>query len=325
MVIAIPNPGIISRPPLVTGPVLDPIGSSTDWQFLTLAAQGGEIRMNEFAMASSFGGANECTGGYAYRDFDITAAGIDQPLTGLVDGNPDNGSTTMGAFSNPHHTAWGYVFSSAKAISQLRIQTPTASGALDGLPLAIALRRYDATAGAWKTVGVKGQTTAYAYNQTKTFDFTGEWPPSTGRANARAWRALITAFNGGFLGWGIMARFQGFAMARTPGGPNVITNEPGCWIMPKNDSGSPVFSELTDGNSATHVNLARTDFGDGRVAIGFVPDTPGDMQEMTSIPHDGSFKDFKVQYTNDLVTWNDVLTVTGNTSYTAGTPQTWTF
>ena len=101
------------------GPLL-PIGTATDWRLLPLAARGGEIRMADMVMAATIGGAQECTGGTPYRDFNINSAGIDSGLTVIVD-NDLTTISTMGAGANPHTAAWGYQFATSKTIAHVRV------------------------------------------------------------------------------------------------------------------------------------------------------------------------------------------------------------
>lgn len=314
MIIAIPNPGIISRPLVAS---LLPVPAKLHWRVI-MAQAGWDVRVTELEFASSPGGANLCSGGTGRRWFNIYANSYETNATPF-NGEANSSVTTASLFITHSRVAYSYSFATPVAIREVRaICGP--SGDPTDQPNCLILQCSDNLTSGWETVNVASDISAWTTSKTKVFSFPGMISVGSGRSQARAWRMRGTTIFYGDGGLNVQAEHYAFAFAKTAGGANEAI---GAHPYGGRVGGGGYFN-LLDGNNTTHGTVGRADDNDG-FNLGCIFDEPTDMAQFRLTPRNGLVKDFTVQYSNNLWDWTTVLTVTGNTTGTDGVERSWTF
>lgn len=290
-----------------------PGSSAPDWRFRIAGQLDSTTQFDCISMMSVSGGANLCVGQTAVYGAATGTWLIGTPF--VPDGAESNitGGTPLAIT-----TRWfGCNFSSPVSIVEMALTADNqAAGPRPSTPQALYLQRSLDGRVTWQTMGIYAGVILTS-GETRAFPV-GSSILGTGRANAYTWRVRVTATNGGATLEIIQIEL------RDSGGTNLATGGGACGSRGSTyglNNGS--FGSAWDGNVGTWWGVSGGTSMDEWTC--YTVGTPPSIATlaMTARGETTAPRDFVLEYTNDLDTWTNALTVSNSTGWGANETRTW--
>lgn len=303
-----------------------PGGTHRYWEVLALGTHNGHVTLAEIELAATVGGPDLTTGtsvsGVAYGTAPApTNVGnvIDNNISTVSTNNVSNGMGSCDA-------GWRIDFSVPTTIGALRLRVGNSAGNPANGPSSFYVRGSD-DATVWITYLV---VLGFAWTTTSQIE---EWAlgpalPTTGRANAIAWRVFVEVNDGGSQivfselvfrdavgGTRLNALAGGGVADSTPAGAAFQSRGRGALWSSVNPE--KACDNLTSSGNHAALRTATDQW------LGFAWPTPTDIGEVGIAPEFNYVtrapRDFRVEYTTDFSTWTAVGTFTGQTGWANNT------
>lgn len=267
-----------------------PIGAHQYWRIYAMAGDAPETAIVKISMAATAGGADQCVGGT------VLHAQFGSSASGAFDNN--DGTWADRSRYEDGDDAWlGYQFPAPVAVAEIRIKARTGAGAIRAPRVFIV--EYSDDGVNWTFVDIPPFATAYGEGETKTFAITETTLPPLIREEARLWRYVVDAVNGGFF-----KKTTEFALRATSGGANLCAGKP----FTQSAGFTP---NLVDGTSSEW----QWTQSPPQSAFFFFETPPNPsfvyIKGPSSFAATDGPKDFRVQYSNNARDWVTVLERTG--------------